>query len=169
MDARLEWVINTFDLHTRLFKNAVFGMEEHRNDRLSPATNHDAWLAGHLVSTRYGLANMIGLSAQEPFPDLFSQGKAIDPTTRYPELNDQIESWDKISPMIIERLGELDAETLDGPAPFESPMGNTLISFIAFMCHHEAYHLGQMGFLRKYFGHTPLSYGDQRQVRKRVA
>ncbi len=41
-----------FEMQTRLFSNALEGLGTDHTTRPSNSTNHLAWLAGHLVSTR---------------------------------------------------------------------------------------------------------------------
>lgn len=75
MDHRLDLVIAQFQLHNRLFKNVLEGMEEHRSEQPAEMTNHAAWLAGHLVSSRFMMGQIVGLKVQEPHPGLFEHGK----------------------------------------------------------------------------------------------
>ncbi|WP_155208447.1 hypothetical protein [Xanthovirga aplysinae] len=36
---------------------------------------------------------------------------------------------------------------------------NIMAKMLAFFAHHEAYHIGQMGIIRKYFGEAAMEYG----------
>ena len=50
-------------------------------------------------------------------------------------------------------------EVLGSPAPTKTPIADeTLGGMLAFLMHHEAYHIGQMDLLRKYLGKDAMSY-----------
>jgi hypothetical protein len=132
-------------------------MEEHWTDR-PKAANHAAWLAGHLVSTRYMLANVSGLQLAEPNPELFGNGKGLEVTATYPGLASVASQWEEISHKLTQHLKGLNSKSLTQKAPFPTPAGETLADFVTFLVHHEAYHLGQLGILRRYFGKEAMKY-----------
>ena len=158
MDHRAQIVSAQFELQTRLYKNVLEGLENNGMKRISQATNHLGWLAGHLVSTRYMLCNVLGEEAQEPHPALFQNGKGIDSEADYPSLTSCLKDWDAITPRLMNRLKSLSAQQLEAKAPFQIPMGERIDHFVGFIAHHEAYHIGQMGILRKYFGKEAMKY-----------
>ncbi|MEM7041073.1 MAG: DinB family protein [Bacteroidota bacterium] len=151
-------LLNMFGMHDRLFKNVTADLSGNVDQRLSADVNHLGWLAGHLVSTRYFLANVLGTEVQEPHPDLFANGKGIDAEASYPSLDSSIAAWDEITATLATAFQNINADFLDAKAPFATPMGDTMADFFGFMAHHEAYHIGQMGILRKYFGHEGMKY-----------
>ena len=157
MEATMVRIIGQFTMQTRLYRNALEGIEDGWNRRLNEQVNHLAWIAGHLVSSRYMLCQMTGLEINEPFPEKFAQGKAIEDGD-YPSLRKQIEAWGEVSAMLEAHLPELTADELDRDAPFAVPMGKTVGDAIAFFAHHESYHIGQMGLLRKYLLNDAMSY-----------
>ncbi len=158
MNDQLKLTIELFEVHTRVFSNAIDGLEAYSRKRPNEFTNHVAWLAGHLTSTRYMLATVIGQDVQEPHPDFFAQGKGIDTALNYPSLEETAGYWNEISPKLIGALKELPDVVLSADAPFPVPLGNKMDVFIGFFVHHEAYHIGQLGLLRKFFGEQALTY-----------
>jgi hypothetical protein len=147
-------LIGQFGLQQKLFTNAVKGIKnEDSHKRMNQNTNHLAWLVGHLVSTRYMMVNVLGGSMQEPFPELFAQGKGSQPDVKYPPLEDLTRDWDKVSEKLNERLNSLTEADLGANAPFPTPLGGTVKDFIAFCAHHEAYTIGQLGLYRRFHGH----------------
>ncbi|NRB53480.1 MAG: DinB family protein [Saprospiraceae bacterium] len=156
-------VIDQFHLQTRLFENVVKGFrEEHLHERLDGITNHVAWITGHLVSGRYLAAFVLGVPAREPYPELFAKGKGLDENIRYPSLEELTKDWPTISEKLLARLENLTEIELNSEAPVPSPMtprNQTLRGFITFISHHEAYHIGQLGILRRYFDLEAMSYG----------
>ncbi|MBX2870703.1 MAG: DinB family protein [Saprospiraceae bacterium] len=156
-------VIDQFHLQTRLFENVVQDFrEEHLHERLNGITNHVAWIVGHLVSGRYLAAYVLGVPAREPYPELFAKGKGLDEHTTYPSLAELTKDWPDISEKLLARLETLSERELNAEAPVPSPMTPTnqsLRGFITFISHHEAYHIGQLGILRRYFDLEAMGYG----------
>lgn len=152
-------LVNQFDLQTRLFNNVTDGVSDAQSHQaMSDNTNHLAWLVGHTVSTRYMLANGLGIQDQEPYPDLFSDRRGIDRAATYPGMADLTRTWNDLSAKISGALRNLPEEALASPIPEPVPTGGTLADLIAFICHHEAYTIGQMGIVRKYHGLPAMKY-----------
>ena len=158
MENGLAFTIKQFELQTRLYRNVLEGMGELGKERFGEHTNHLSWLAGHILSSRYMMAHLTGIQVPAPYPDLFEHGKGIDNEVQYPAVYEYLKHWDEISDKVIARLKELKREDLEAKAPFMSPMGDTIGEFIAFFSHHEPYHIGQMGILRKHLGKEAMSY-----------
>lgn len=152
-------IITQFDLQTRLFKNVTTEVNDSdAQTQMNGNTNHMAWLTGHTVSARYTLANVLGITDQEPYPHLFAQGKGIDSDTTYPSMDDLRKDWDTISEKIRAVLEGLDEAALNQKAPFPVPTGDTIGQFVPFMMHHEAYTIGQMGIVRRFHGLDAMKY-----------
>jgi hypothetical protein len=159
MTTPIHYLASQFDLQTRLFQNVTAQVNDGlATTRLNPNTNHLAWLVGHTVSTRFMLANVLGLGMQEPFPALFENGKGLDAAAQYPSLADLTKDWASVSEKISAALKALPAEALGQTLPQPVPTGNTLGDFIAFLNHHEAYSIGQMGIMRKFHGLEAMKY-----------
>lgn len=152
-------VINQFNLHTKLFQNVVADITNAKaKKRLNSNTNHMAWLIGHTVSTRFMIASVLGLKVAEPFPELFGKGKGLDKEAKYPSMHQLTKDWKKLSEKLVKALNGLSEEALAAKAPFSMPGAETLGEFIAFLMHHEAYTLGQMGIVRRYHGLEAMKY-----------
>jgi hypothetical protein len=156
----LQPVIEAFKLQTRLFRNVTVDItDEHAKGHFAGSPNHIAWITGHLVSTRFMLSSVLGLPDREPFPEFFERGKGIQDDVNYPSMSKLTEGWDRFAEKIIDRLESLSEEDLQADPPIQTPIAdNTLRGFITFICHHEAYHIGQLGLARRYFGYEPMSY-----------
>lgn len=149
-------VTTQFDLHTRLFRNVLEGItDQAATTRHNPNANHLTFLAGHLVFSRLLLKDFAGL----PSDDRFAQfEKNMDPAAAYLPLATILAKWDEIAEPMSAGLKAIPAEVLASNAPFPLPTGPTVQHFIDFMMHHEAYHLGQLGILRKFAGQEAMSY-----------
>jgi uncharacterized damage-inducible protein DinB len=122
-----------------------------------PGGNCLNWVLGHLVCVYDAVLPMLG---QEPV-----LGK--EALRRYdrgtPELKDGsealaweklLEAWDQASERFDIGLSSLTAERLDAPAPF-SPRNTpteTVRSLLTAIVFHQAYHVGQLGILRRVAG-----------------
>ena len=150
---------NQFDLHTRLFNNVLDGIDNATTDaRANDHVNHLKWIAGHLTSARFGFKDLAGLEQQDPHAEYFSRGKDINPDVEYPPIAEIKDNWNAISGQISAALGKLPEEALAANAP-KVPIGDGKMGeFLDFLMHHEAYHIGQMGILRKFAGLNAMSY-----------
>ena len=158
MGNKLDLLVSQFELHTRLYNNVVEDLEEVKNNRLNDYTNHAAWLAGHIVSARYLIGNLLGVADQEPHPETFGQGKGIDMELDYPLIATDEKEFNEISPKVLEAFKNFPEEKLEEKAPIPAPTGDSIGALITFLLHHEAYHIGQLGILRKYFGKEAMKY-----------
>lgn len=153
-----------YDLHHRLYNNVLDDFtDEETNRRLHGDTNinHVKYLAGHLLNSQYGLAMIAGLNPEVKWNDLFAvmgESKAKDDFP-YPSIEEIKAEWnalneptrDGLSKLIIQALAELP------PAPFDR-VAKSSGELWAFINHHIAYHIGQIGILRRGFGKEAMSY-----------
>ena len=156
----LQPVIETFKLQTRLFLNVTRDItEEHAKAHFGGSPNNIAWITGHLVATRYMLSTVLGLTDREPYPELFEKGKGIQDDVTYPSMDKLTAGWEDFAEKIIDRLESLTEDELQADPPIQTPIGdNTLRGFITFIWHHEAYHIGQVSILKRYFRYERMSY-----------
>jgi len=159
MTNTLKLLISQFKLQTRLFKNVTIGITDPGSlKQFYENANHVAWLTGHIVSSRYLLAGLIGLKEAEPFAELFLNGKGMDKNSIYPPMAELTKNWDSLSEKIAAALDSITDETLSSKLPRPVPSGDTVGDFIAFILHHEAYTIGQIGIYRKFQGLGAMSY-----------
>lgn len=153
-------LVAQFDLHTKLFNNVLEGLSDlETNSRPTRETNNIKWLAGHLTSTRFGLKDLAGLETSDPYATLFSHGQSFQDDVDYPSIDRIRALWNDISDRISAGLSRMSEETLNGPAPARVPIGDdTFEGMLAFLMHHEAYHIGQMALLRRQLGRPPMKY-----------
>ncbi len=157
-------LIIQFDLHHRLFNNVLDGFtDEETNRRLSGYThiNHVKYLAGHLLNSQYGLAQIAGFSPEVKWDDHFAvmgQSEARD-GVNYPHIDEIIKEWNNLYQPVREKLTMLDDHQLSEspPIPFDK-VSESNGQLWAFITHHQAYHIGQIGIIRRAFGKEPMSY-----------
>ncbi len=145
-----------FELQTKLFRNAIDGIEDGAaSERHNQNANHLKFIAGHLVYTRLMMKDFGGYDADARF-DQFKE--KMDPNADYLPMKDILSKWDEISGPLTAGLKAIPAAALAAEAPFPTPGGNTVEGLLGFFAHHEAYHIGQLGILRKFAGKDAMSY-----------
>ncbi|HEY3250305.1 MAG TPA: DinB family protein [Ignavibacteria bacterium] len=152
-------VIEQFKMQTRLFNNVLQDFEKDYDKRPNEKTNHAAWLAGHVLYARLNIANMIGVNEPNPYSNLYDNFKGLDEKAKYPSLAEVKKNWNDLTAKFTDKLESIPDEQLNSPAPFPLPIADSsLKGMIAFFAHHEAYHIGQLSYARKYLGYEPMKY-----------
>lgn len=157
-------LLTQFDLHQRLYNNVLDGFsEEETNRRLydDPKINHVKYLAGHLLHSQYGLAVIAGIEFEQKWSGLFDvmgQSEARDDFS-YPAIEEIKAEWNRLYQPVRSGLKGLSSQALTAtpPEPFDG-VAESSGELWAFISHHTAYHIGQIGILRKGFGKEPLRY-----------
>jgi len=149
-----------FNLQTRLFNNVLEGIsEDESNQRASETVNHIKWVAGHVLTTRLSFHQLVGFEEDQSLTELFGHGHGLDESKTYPSIEFILEKWNKISTDFGDKIGQLPAAVLDSEAPSKTPINDmTMRGMLSFISFHEAYHIGQLGILRKYLGKEAMHY-----------
>ena len=118
-------------------------------------SNHLLWVMGHLVWARGNAVKTLGSPWSRDWAKQFSRGAAGVDAADYPAVEDVSKAWAHVSAELPKFLAAASPELLDKPhdkPTFDGKMGG----FIAFLAFHETYHVGQVGYLRKWLGHSQL-------------
>jgi hypothetical protein len=161
MEPALAPLYETLRLNTRLFLNCLEGVgDEPAGARPSPEVNSLAFVALHLVDARHFVARMVAAEAPpNPFGELLEKARGIDELSELPPLSQIREAWVRVSAALEARFGGLTAEELAVEAPMRFPVEDpSVLGGITFLAQHDAYHVGQMAFLRKWLGCGPMRY-----------
>lgn len=147
-------------LHTRLFLNCLEGLDDpSARRRIDGHTNSAAFVAAHLVDSRAWTARTLGAEAPAPFGGLLAYGTSIDDLAELPALEAIREEWGVVSRRLEARILTLTSAELAAPATQKFPVADpSLGGMLAFLLHHEAYHIGQLSLLRKVAGLPAMSY-----------
>jgi hypothetical protein len=160
MEAK-EQLLAQYDLHNTLFNNVIADInDEEANIRLAPGINNVNWLAGHLVWGQRGLAKLSGVQRDIVWIDLYDSqiSQPPVPEIKTPSMEEIKEAWNRYSPAIREGLEKLSDEELNTPFEFPLPSFRTQEGFWAFINHHQAYTIGQIGILRRALGKEAMKY-----------
>lgn len=148
-----------FRISTNLYLKALHGLEsEALVARVAGAANPIIWIAGHLVQFRSRLALVIGARQHEiPWASLFMTGSRPGDPEDYPPIEEIVAMWGAVSADIQARFEEMDGDALAAlpPVGVATPDG-TVRGAVALFAFHDAYHIGQMGLIRRVLGHSPL-------------
>ncbi|HTL05233.1 MAG TPA: DinB family protein [Gemmatimonadales bacterium] len=160
MDPRVAPLAETVRLNTRLFGNCLDGLSElQAQARPSAATNSAAYIAAHLVESRYYTLQTLGVEQSNPLERYTGGWKSIEEIKEWPSLADIRSAWQGVSAALGERLEAIRGEALDAPVTTQLPLENkTVLSMLIFLVQHDSYHVGQLSLLRKHAGLPAMSY-----------
>ncbi|AYZ12609.1 DinB family protein [Chryseobacterium arthrosphaerae] len=159
---KMELVIPAYRMHSQSFLNVLDGIsEEDALKRVENKTNHIVWMAGNFINMRYGLGAVLGLPVQDPYNDLFFQGKALDESFNYPSLADLKKNFHEISSRVYQKLFDITDEELD--EIFEIGMNipfikETKLNFVGMCIGREDYLCGQIGLMRRILDYPGMKY-----------
>jgi uncharacterized damage-inducible protein DinB len=120
----------------------------------STDSNHMTWVAGHVVVHRAILAEMLGAEWSAPWRKLFSRGAKLVAPDQYPDADELRRAWNEVSEKLTTSLSNATEEDLAKPAPQGVPtMDGKVGGFVAFLCLHETFHVGQLSYIKKLLGH----------------
>jgi hypothetical protein len=158
MDPVVQALADQFRVVTNAYLKALDGVSrEALLTRPGAQSNPMLWVAGHLVQSRARLINVLGGARELPWPELFRTGSHIVDPAAYPEPAAIIAQWRELTDELMRRLEALGPADLGREAPprVASPDGS-LRGAISLFAFHEGYHVGQLGFLRKWLGYSSL-------------
>ena len=117
-------------------------------------SNHLMWLLGHLVVHRGMVLQTLGGQWNSSWAPLFARGAQRGDDAQYPSVDEMRGAWRGISDQLMAALSEPSPEVLTQPVPEGSlSFDKKQSGKVAFLAFHDAYHAGQVSFLRKWLGY----------------
>ncbi len=166
---KLEVIIPAFRAHSQTFVMVLDGIsEEDAKKRIDEKTNHIIWMVGNFINMRYSLGWVLGLKEEDPFSDLFFQGKALDENFIYPTLAQLKENFHKISPLVYQKLLEATDEDLDKDFPMGMGVDffkEDVLNFVGMCIGREDYLSGQLGLMRKILDYEGMKYNFDKDLK----
>ena len=158
MDNRMQPVTGILELNANLFRRALEGVDQAAAERRpNDHTNSLAFIACHVLHARFYVMKLAGHERTNPWQALFDAPTDITTMKEYPPLNEIMAEWDELHEATLACLEALTTAELDAQSPAIFPTEDTsILGAIAFLAFHEAYHVGQMGLVRKYLGFEPV-------------
>jgi hypothetical protein len=128
-------------------------------ERPAPPATHALWIVGHLAATRGVVACLLGGRGDAPDP-LFAGGSPLRHDAAYPRPDEVTATWRDARAYLDQIVRALAPSDLWRPSPEGVPTFNGRINgALAAFVFHEAYHVGQLGYLLRCLGHPPLLGG----------
>jgi hypothetical protein len=154
MHAGLQVVLAQMHETTASYPRALAGIgHEALLTRPGPRSNPMLWVAGHLTQARTRMLGAFGPPRTLPWMDLFATGSVIGDLHQYPGIGELVAVWRSASDELVKRIAALPEQRLGQRAPeWLASRDGTLLGALTFAAFHEAYHVGQMGYLRKWLG-----------------
>ena len=153
-------IAHQYAINTDLFNRCTADIRlDHWFAQPCDVSNHLMWVSGHILNTRSGvILRSLGNEPASYWGDLFARGGKLVERSKYPSPQEIREAWTKVADELATALANVTEEVLsrpvpDSPAPkFDGKVGG----LVAFFALHEAYHVGQLAYLRKFLGYSQL-------------
>jgi uncharacterized damage-inducible protein DinB len=146
-------------LNAGLMKSTLDGLGE--RDLWTRQTDHNnpiLWIFGHVVATRASLLHTLGEAFDTGWGKKFARGAPLLDKSEYPPIQEIQRVHHDVTERLKARFAALtDAELAGPPTAPELPGVKTLADQLAFFAFHESYHVGQMAYVRKGLGHSPVA------------
>jgi uncharacterized damage-inducible protein DinB len=126
--------------------------EEFSLRRPNKKTNSMMFVLLHTMDARYFLLRNIGVEIKNPFGKYVDWANTIDDIKKYPKLKSVLAEWKKLDKILDEKLNRISSKKLDAKLDMDFAGGKKVLNMIAFLAEHEAYHVGQLAFIRKFLG-----------------
>jgi hypothetical protein len=154
MSSQLAITQSIFATNAAVFGRTIDGIPEEKwLAQPGPDSNPLLWIAGHLVVSRSSVLKVLGQQYSVPWAELFVRGVVRDSANKYPSRDEIVQAWGEVSDKVAAGLKEAPAELLSQASPHPRSFDGTVGGTIAFLGFHESYHVGQMGYLRKWLGY----------------
>jgi hypothetical protein len=143
-----------------LFLRRLVGDFTPEDWRVRDAAGHDPrWLVGHLAATRRGVLKLLGLETEEQgWEAFFRRGTSPADLPGDLELAPILASFFGAQALMAGAWEGLGPEALAKPFVRTLPDGSqTVGDAFRFLAWHEAYHLGQLGIMRRLAGKAGLA------------
>ncbi len=160
METSLYPVSLQFQAATQQFRDALGDLSpEHVLTRVNGTTNHAAYIALHVLDARCYVVRLLGGESSHGFEAASEGARGVEDIEEYPSTQVILEAWDRVSEDLMRQLEVADPATLAAEPPFRFPVNDeTVLGGVAFLAHHEGYHLGQLGLIRKALGLPSLPF-----------
>ncbi|MBZ0266480.1 DinB family protein [bacterium] len=120
---------------------------------IEPLNKSVQWLVGHLLAARQFMHSMVSLDALLSDAEMqqFTTGSGGTVTEDMPPLSELVDRFKKAQRLLFNYLKEIDSSALDKELK-DDFRGSNLGEAFHFHAFHEAYHIGQLGLMRRLLG-----------------
>jgi uncharacterized damage-inducible protein DinB len=159
MEAAVAPLASILELNTDLLLNCLTDLSEpEAQARLPGGGNSITFLAAHLTDTRHYLVTQLGSPLDNPLASCVADARGFDDIRTWPSLAELRNSWLAVSRHLRHVLDSLGHRELTRMISHRLSLDGTQLGLIAFLTQHDAYHLGQIAFLRRQLGKPAMVY-----------
>lgn len=120
--------------------------------------NSIMWIVGHVTQTRAGMLSLLGDRASTGWGEIFRRGAQRQDPSAYPEPQAIKAMGIDLTKRLQAKLAAITEDELAAPVTaVKLPNVNTVVDALAFFAFHEAYHVGQLGYVKKALGYAPIA------------
>ena len=120
--------------------------------------NSIMWIVGHITQTRAGMLSLLGERASTGWGELFRRGAQRQDPSAYPDPQAIKAAGVELSKQLHAKLAAITEPELAAPVTtVKLPNVNTVVDALAFFAFHEAYHVGQLGYVKKALGYISIA------------
>lgn len=148
-------IAGIFKANTDIVNKAIANVDpEHWFKNPGDDSNHLMWIMGHLVVHRAHTLRALGVTWNNKWASMFAQGTDRLADTAYPSTEEMRAAWEQVSAELANALQQPPADLLAKNTPKGLPtFDGKLSGTVAFFAFHDAYHTGQISYVRKWLGY----------------
>lgn len=147
-----------FKINNSMVTRALEGLtDDEAWHQMEGKANPIAWMIGHLTETRGQLLGLLGTPWEPGWGVKFARGSERVDRTAYPGVAEIRATFEATHEAMRAAFASLTDARLASASPVSFAGAQTVADLLAFFAFHEAYHLGQVGFIRKNLGHSSLA------------
>lgn len=159
MNASLKPLLSIYLVNSRLLSNSFKDVSEVLSlKRPNKKTNSMMFLLLHTMDARYYMLKELGVDIKNPFAKYVDWANTIEDIKDYPSLKKVLVEWENLESILIDTLYRVSAKKLKTKTKAEFPGGTDILNMIAFLAEHEAYHVGQLAFIKKFLGLKAVTF-----------
>lgn len=159
MNAAIKPLVSIYRVNSNLLINSFKDVSEELSlKRPNKRTNSMMFLLLHTIDARYYMMKQFGVKMKNPFANYIDWANTIDDIIKFPKLKRVLADWKRLDKLLIDKLSRLSPKQLETKTTVEFPGGKQIFNMIAFLAEHGAYHVGQLAFIRKFFGMKAVTF-----------
>jgi uncharacterized damage-inducible protein DinB len=154
MKTDLATIQSMFKTNEEFFKRTINDVPDDMwLKQMDDGSNHLLWIVGHMLVARANVPKLMGEQWSAPWEKLFVRGAKRVSADQYPTPAEMRKAWDELSDKMTKAFANTNPEALASPAKEGAPtLDGTVAGTVGFLCLHETYHVGQLGYLHKWLG-----------------
>ena len=154
-----------FKRNEAMLAKAIDGLSgEQWQVRPGGSGNSALWIVGHIAWARSRSLKLLGVDWSAPWMNQFERGSRDEAGLQRPSHVEIVAAFKDLSQRLSSALEAASDAALSAPAPEPSPsLDGTIGGMVSFLALHEAYHIGQIAYLRSLVG---LEKGTETKDRK---